>query len=122
MVGRLGLVPGLCCFQLPQGQVGFRHEEPVSHLGYLARQDLCDISLLCLWGLCHIWSANGEQLYLSILMCTVQLLTKKAGKAPKFPFIRAYPPRGYETALTRLLLQSSLCNNLELWNFAELLW
>ncbi len=50
------------------------------------------------------------------------LLTKKAETAPKFPFIRAYPPRGYETALTRLLLQSSLCYNLELWNFAELLW
>ncbi len=53
---------------------------------------------------------------------SVPLLIKKAETAPKFPVMRAYPPRGYETALTRFLSQSSLCNNLELWNLAELLW
>ena len=37
------------------------------------------------------------------------LLTKKAETALQSPFIRMYLPRGYETALNRLLLISIVC-------------
>ena len=97
-------MPGLCCFQLPQGQVGFRHEEPVSHLGYLARPGPLRYLALVLTELVpYPVSERRAAISVDFVLCTVQLLTKKVETAPKFPLIRVYPPTGFETGLTRLL-------------------
>ena len=109
---------GQCRFQ-KQGPVGLQTEEPVSRLGYQARPGpLRYLAVLVSELVPYPVSERRAVISVDFVLCIVQLLTKKAETAPKFPFIRAYPPRGYETAVTRLLLQSSLYYNLELWNFA----
>ncbi len=103
MVDRLDLVHGQCCFQ-QQGSVGLQTEEPVSRSSHQARPGPLRHHALVLAELVtYPVSEWRVDISVDFVLCTVQLLTKKVETAPKFPFIRVYPPTGFGTGLTRLL-------------------